>query len=75
MGVPVLNVPGFLTHGGVRGSTTDLMYVDMNRQFPGDPDSMSPTRRAIPTFSGTRSSSNATTRSTSTDARTGRFPG
>jgi predicted deacylase len=50
VGVPVLNVPGFLTHGGVRGITTDLMYVDMNRQFPGDADSMSHTRRAIHTF-------------------------
>ena len=50
VGVPVLNVPGFLTHGGVRGSTTDQMYVDMNRQFPGDPGSMSHTRRAIHTF-------------------------
>ena len=50
IGVPVLNVPGFLTHGGTRGSTTDLMYVDMNRQFPGDPDSMSHTRRAVHVF-------------------------
>ena len=50
VGVPVLNVPGFLTFGGVRGSLTDLMYVDMNRQFPGDPESMSQTRRAIHTF-------------------------
>lgn len=50
VGVPVLNVPGFLTLGGVRGSMTDLMYVDMNRQFPGDPGSMSHTRRAIYTF-------------------------
>ncbi len=28
----------------------DQMYVDMNRQFPGDPGSMSHTRRAIHTF-------------------------
>jgi len=50
VGVPVLNVPGFLAYGGVRGSPTDLMYVDMNRQFPGDPGSMSQTRRAVHTF-------------------------
>ena len=50
VGVPVLNVPGFLTFNGVRGSPTDQMYVDMNRQFPGQPDSMSHTRRAIHTF-------------------------
>lgn len=50
VGVPVLNVPGFLTFNGVRGSPTDHMYVDMNRQFPGQPDSMSHTRRAIHTF-------------------------
>ena len=48
--VPVLNVPGFLAYGGTRGSTTGLMYVDMNRQFPGDPSSMSHTRRAVDTF-------------------------
>jgi predicted deacylase len=50
IGVPVLNVPGFLTLGGTRGSITDKMYIDMNRQFPGDPESMSHTRRAIHTF-------------------------
>lgn len=50
VGIPVLNVPGFLNHGGVRGSPTDEMYVDMNRQFPGGNDSMSHTRRAIHTF-------------------------
>jgi predicted deacylase len=50
VGVPVLNVPGFLAFNGVRGSLTDQMYVDMNRQFPGDPGSMSQTRRAIHTF-------------------------
>jgi predicted deacylase len=50
IGVPVLNVPGFLTFKGTRGSITDQMYIDMNRQFPGDPDSMSHTRRAVHTF-------------------------
>ena len=50
IGVPVLNVPGFMTFQGTRGSITDQMYIDMNRQFPGDPDSMSHTRRAIHTF-------------------------
>jgi predicted deacylase len=50
IGVPVLNVPAFLTLGGIRGSVTDKMYIDMNRQFPGDSDSMSHTRRAIHTF-------------------------
>ena len=50
IGIPVLNVPGFLTFQGVRGSITDQMYVDMNRQFPGDPSSMSHTCRAIHTF-------------------------
>ena len=50
IGIPVLNVPGFLTYQGTRGSITDLMYIDMNRQFPGDSDSMSHTRRAIHTF-------------------------
>lgn len=39
-----------MTFQGTRGSITDQMYVDMNRQFPGDPVSMSHTRRAIHTF-------------------------